>query len=156
MDSVNHLIECQCILPQYKRFEDPPFHKFVVFSVIDESDSVLEKFSQCNNCGIVHRVYDICKSDISFGRESLNSLPTKEDFSLMLPSSVSDMLNSYSCDLYKWENIAFIINNEKVGNKIILAKDEIEGKVQGKFLTYKGGGKFVIEPFILSSEVTSG
>ncbi len=156
MDSVNHLIECQCILPQYKRAENPPFHKFVVFSVIDESDSVLEKFSQCNNCGIVHRVYDICKSDIAFGHESLHSLPSKEDFSLMLPSSVSDMLNSYNCDLYKWENVAFIINHEKVGNKIVLAKDEIEGKVQGKFLTYKGSGKFAIEPFVLSSEITNG
>ena len=156
MKYVNHLIECQCILPQYKRKENPPFHKFVVFSVIDETDSVLEKFSQCNNCGAVHRVYDICKSDIALGHESLHSLPSKEDFSLMLPSSVSEILESYNCETYKWENVAFIFNNEAVGDKIILVKDEIDGKVQGKFLTYKGSSKFMIEPFILDSEIRNG
>ena len=48
MDSVNHLIECRCILPQYKKAIDPPFHKFVVFSVIDKFDVVLEK-ACCGN-----------------------------------------------------------------------------------------------------------
>ena len=80
MNGINHLIECQCILPQYKKRNNPPFHRFVVFSIVDDSDDVVEKFSQCNNCGIVHRVYDICKSEIASGHESLNSLPSKDDF----------------------------------------------------------------------------
>ncbi len=142
------MVECQCILPQYKKSKNPVYHKFVVFSVIDESDSVLEKFSQCNNCGIIHRVYDICKSEIAVGHESLNSLPTKDDFSLMLPSSVSDILNSYDCELYIWENVAFILNHDLINEKIVISKDEVKGKIQGKFLTYKGQNKFAIEPFM--------
>ena len=152
MNGIKHLIECQCILPQFKKRDNPPYHKFVVFSIIDDVDEVLEKFAQCNNCGIVHRVFDICKSEIAVGHESLNSIPNKEDFSLMLPSSVIDILNSYDCDLYIWEEIAFIINHEKAGEKIIISKDEIDGKIQGKFLTSKGGNRFMIEPFTADTE----
>ena len=156
MQGINHLVECQCILPQYKKRKDPPFHQFVVFSIIDESDSVIEKFSQCNNCGIVHRVFDICKSEIATGHESLNSLPTIEDFKLMLPSSVSDFLKSYDCEIYKWEHVAFIINQNKIGDRIILTKDEVNSKIQGKFLTYLGDNKFTVEPFALDSELGNG
>jgi len=152
MNGVKHLLECQCILPQYKKRDNPPYHKFVVFSIVDDSDSVLEKFAQCNNCGIVHRVFDICKSEIATGHESLSSLPTKEDFKLMLPSSVVDILNSYDCDLCVWEQIAFIMNYNKVGEKIIISKDEIDGKVQGKFLSYIGESRFNIEPFMSDVE----
>jgi len=153
MKSINHLIECQCILPQYKKRNNPPFHQFVVFSIVDENDSVLEKFSQCNNCGIVHKIFDICKSEIAVGHESLNSLPNKDDFKLMLPSHVTDILSSYDCELYKWEHIAFILNQNKIGDKIILSKDIIDAKVQGKFLTYNGSNKFSIEPFLTDAEV---
>ena len=153
MRGVKHIVECQCVLPQYKRRENPPYHKFVVFSIIDESDSVIEKFSQCNNCGIVHRVHDICKSKIAVGHESLSSLPTKDDFSLMLPSSVVDILNAYDCEIYNWEHVTFILNQEKIDEKIILSKDEIDGKLQGKYLIYKGNGKFAIEPFTTNTEI---
>ena len=152
MDGVKHLIECQCVLPQYKRISNPPYHKFVVFSIIDKADNVLEKFAQCNNCGIVHRVYDICRSEIAVGHESLTSLPTKDDISLMLPSSVVDVLNAYYSELYVWEHVAFILNNNKVGEKIVITKDEIDGKVQGKFLSYIGENRFNIEPFIADTE----
>jgi len=152
MDGVKHLIECQCILPQYKKRNNPPFHKFVVFSIIDDVDTVLEKFAQCNNCGIVHRVYDVCKSEIAVGHESLNSLPTKEDFTLMLPSGIGEILATYDCELYIWEQVSFILNHNKVGEKIVIIKDEIDGKIQGKFLSYVGGNRFTIEPFITDTE----
>ena len=152
MKAIKHLIECQCVLPQYKKNNTPIYHKFVVCSIIDDADTVLEKFAQCNNCGIVHRVYDVCRSEIAVGHESLNSLPTKEDFNLMLSSSVIDILNSYNCELYIWEHVAFITNHEKIGERIVITKDEIDGKAQGKFLTYQGKGKFMIEPFLTDIE----
>ena len=153
MNGVKHLIECQCILPQYKRNKNPPFHKFVVFSVIDESDRVIEKFSQCNNCGVIHRVFDLCKSEIAVGHESLNSLPSKSDFKLMLPSSVADILDSYEAELYVWEQVAFILNYNKINDKIILTSDEIKGKLQGKCLVYNGDSRFSIEPFVTEVEI---
>ena len=85
--------------------------------------------------------------------QKLANLPSKDDFKLMLPTSVSDFLVSYDCELYKWEQVAFILNQERVGDRIILSRDEIKGKVQGKFLTYSGNGKFAVEPFLGDSEV---
>ena len=64
-----HLIQCHCLLPQYRNKPDPVFHKFPVFSVIDESDTVILKYAECNNCGAAHKVYDICKSEILTGRD---------------------------------------------------------------------------------------
>lgn len=153
MNGIKHLVECQCILPQYKRKNNPPFHKFAVFSIIDDSDQVVEKFSQCNNCGIIHRVFDICKSEIAVGHESLNSLPSIADFKLMLPSSVCDILVSYNSELYIWEHVAFLLNYNKIGDKIILSSDQIKEKIQGKFLVYKGDSRFSIEPFIAETGI---
>lgn len=152
MEGIKHLIECQCVLPQYKRREDPPYHQFVVFSMIDDSGSTIEKYSQCNNCGIVHRVFDICRSEISSGNESLNSVITKEDLKMMLPTNISEVLNSYDCETYDWEFAHFIINENKVGEKIIISREEIDGKAQGKMLVYQGENRFTIEPFLTDLE----
>ena len=64
MTGVLHLIECHCCLPQYKNSKKPVYHKFKVFSILDDGDTVISKHSQCNNCGVVHHVIDICKSEI--------------------------------------------------------------------------------------------
>ena len=152
MNGIKHLIECQCILPQYKKREDPPFHRFVVFSMVEDSGAVVEKYSQCNNCGIVHRVFDICKSDISVGTESLNSMISKEDLKLMLPTNITEILDSYNCEVYDWEYAHFLINENKVGGRIIISREEIDGKAQGKMLVYKGSNSFTIEPFLTDLE----
>ena len=64
-----HTIQCHCILPQYKGRKDPIFHKVVVFSVIGDDDKVQEKIVNCNNCGVPHRIIDICQSEIIFKDE---------------------------------------------------------------------------------------
>ena len=68
-----HLIECHCILPQYKKAPKPVFHKFIVFSEID-NDVVEPTYVQCNNCGAVHKIYDFCKSEIIVGRDELRTI----------------------------------------------------------------------------------
>ena len=60
LEGVRHLIECHCTLPQYRNANPPVYHKFVVFSVLDE-DAIQKKLVQCNNCGIIHKVVDLCK-----------------------------------------------------------------------------------------------
>ena len=85
---MKHLLECRCILPTMKNKPDPPLHKFVVFSV-QQNDKIVEKLSTCNNCGVVHRVYEVCKSEILNNFEGTKSSLTIEDISIMLPTSVS-------------------------------------------------------------------
>ena len=48
-DHIKHLIECQCVLNIFKNKTRPVFHKFKVFSQIDENDSIKEKYVICNN-----------------------------------------------------------------------------------------------------------
>ena len=81
---VKHVVECRCVLPQYKKTSNPVYHKFVVFSIL-EKDKTKVSFIQCNNCGIVHKIIDLCKSEILNGKEQLSSLETIEDIKISLP-----------------------------------------------------------------------
>ena len=75
---VKHLIECHCTLPQYRNRPDIVYHKFPVFSLL-ESDSVVEKLARCNNCDAVHRVFDVCKSEIFIGDLDISAIKTQQE-----------------------------------------------------------------------------
>ena len=139
-----HLIECHCVLPQYRRSANTVYHKFVVFSVIDDSDTCIPKFAQCNNCGVIHKVYDICKSEIITNKEELRSIKTIDDISLTLPSDVSRILESYKCELPSWEHAEFIFNSESWGSIITLTRDEADAEITGKALQIDGRSKMSI------------
>jgi len=146
LQGVKHLVKCKCILPHLKGSKEPVFHSFVVFSVIGEDDRVVEKNSQCNNCGIIHRVYDICESEI-LGKENSSSVITEKDLSLLIPSELSGILVSYNCDIATWELAHFLYSNEKWGNSLTLTREEKQGNVEGKRLTLVSAKKFNIEPY---------
>jgi hypothetical protein len=145
---VKHLIQCHCILPQFKESRDPVFHKFAVFSILDEdSDIVQPKFAQCNNCGIVHKVVDVCKSELTSKEES-KTLPSIIDIRLSLPKSLSEVLDSYQCDVSTWEHAEWIYLNKIWDSWIILTREEDEdGDLHGKRLIFLGDERFKIEAF---------
>jgi len=145
---VKHLIQCHCILPQFKESRDPIFHKFAVFSILDEdSDTVQPKFAQCNNCGIVHKVVDVCKSELTTKEES-KTLPSIIDIRLSLPKSLSEVLDSYQCDVSTWEHAEWIYLNKIWDSWITLAREEDEdGDLHGKRLIFLGDERFKIEAF---------
>jgi hypothetical protein len=126
--------------------QNPPPHSFVVFSIIDEDGNVIEKNAQCNNCGIIHRVYDLCKSEI-LSKEKIGTILTEKDITLMIPSSLSELLLNYSCDISTWEQVHFIITNEKWGESVILSKEYSDGIYSGKRLTINGITQMKIESF---------
>lgn len=142
-----HLIECHCILPQYRKSKNTVFHKFVVFSIL-ENDVVIPKYVQCNNCNAVHKVYDLCKSEIIPGRDELRSVTTLQEIKLTVPDQLSSLLETYDCDLPTWEAASFIYNHEKWGDTVILTKDSIEDETQGKRLTINSGPRFILENYI--------
>ena len=144
MRGQQHLVQCHCMLPQYRGRKEPVFHKFIVFSVIDDSDTVVPKFCQCNNCGIIHKVYDICKSEIITHKEDLKSIKTIEDIAMTLPQDVARVLESYDCDLPSWEHAEFILNNEQWGSMITLTRDEANDEITGKALEIEGRNKIAI------------
>lgn len=147
MYGIKHLIQCHCVLPQFRNRRDAVYHQFLVFSVVKDDDTVDPKFVECTNCGAIHKVIELGRSEIVLGREDLTTLISKDDMKLGLPQNVVQVLESYSCDLPTWEEVEFSLNNGLWGKEIILRKEEINGVVQGKLLRIMGPTQIKIEPF---------
>ena len=147
MDGVKHIIECHCILPQYRERKDPVYHKFVVFSEIDESDTVVASHAQCNNCGTVHKIYDICKSEIVAGKDESATVEKIRDVALSLPKSLVELFESYSLDLPDYMLARHILENNKWNSTMVLAKENEDTAVTGKILRFIEGDRFRVESF---------
>lgn len=147
-----HVIKCRCILPQFRRHEDPPVHEFVVFSAIVDG-GFQQALVQCNNCGITHRVIDFCKSEILKSKENLGSIQTIDDICLSLPDDLENLLKTCAVDLATFQYVDFALNNELWGTKILLTKEEVEGYVTGKSVIIVSGDRFRVEPFAYSMEI---
>lgn len=142
-----HLVQCQCILPQYRKAAKPVFHKFIVFSILTEG-VVEPKYVQCNNCSVVHKVYDLCKSEIIPGRDELRTIVTKKEVSLNIPSDLRDLLETYACDLPIWEHIKFSLEEGNWGEQIVLTRDTVNGETTGKVLTITARDRFTLDNYI--------
>jgi len=142
-----HLVECRCVLPQFKARKDPPRHKFVVFSVVDENDKVEIKYAQCNNCGLVHKVTDICTSEIQQSKENSSFILSIDDIKISLPKDLSVILEKYKVDLPSWEQAIFILENKEWGNFIILEQEDEGDSKMGKYVRILGESFFKIENF---------
>ena len=153
MHGIRHLINCHCILPQFKKSTNPLFHKFVGFSIIDDDDNVVPSYAQCNNCSIVHKIIDLCNSEIVKGKEQLASLPTITDIKLEFPDSLSELLVSYKSDITIWQHAQFILRHQRWGEKIIIQREEDESSVQGKILTFVSPIQFRMESFQEDNDV---
>ena len=129
-----HIIQCHCILPQYKMMKDPVFHKFIVFSLIDSNDDIIPKFSQCNNCGVIHKVIDICKSEIVHGFEDESAILNIADIKTSLSKDIVSILETYNCDIATWEHVLDVIEEERWGENIILNRNIIDSQQNVKVL----------------------
>lgn len=134
---VRHLIECNCILPQFKNKKPAVWHKFQVFSIIDENNNVIPKFAQCNNCAIIHKVIEIGVSEITL-KENLRSIRNVEEIKMGMQPDISGLLEQYNMELPIWEEVEFILNNKKWGSMIVLDSEIENGEMVGKALIFQG------------------
>ena len=144
---IKHLVTCRCTLPQFKRSPKPPFHQFVVFSVLDDQDNVKPKYAQCNNCGVIHRVVEINRSDILNGKESMGSIVTIDDIKGSLPARLAEMLDASNADLPTWEAAKYIVDNKRWGEFVVLTTDSDEGIRTGKYVRILGENMFDVDGF---------
>lgn len=143
-----HMITCRCILPQFRRLESPPAHQFVVFSVIEDDGKVRSKFVQCNNCNIVHKIIDICRSNILQNKDAMNSIMTIDDVKIGLPDNLVRLLEQNNADLPTWEAAQFIVENKQWGAFVVLTSDEDSGIKQGKYVRILGENLFKVESYV--------
>lgn len=152
MKGLKHLIECHCILPQFRNSKERKYHKFIAFSIIDDADGVIPKHAACNNCGVIHNVFDIGKSEILAGVEA-GAVIQKEDISLMIPTSLTQVLESYDCDISVWEHALFVLQNEKYPEEIVISRKTDEDIVSGKILLIENVNKFQIRPYSMRTSI---
>jgi hypothetical protein len=143
---LKHLITCRCVMSQFKNRPDPPRHQFTVFSSMNDDSTVNVKFSQCNNCGVVHKVVDICRSVI-VNREEMGSIMTVDELRPSLPANLASILDSNRADLPTWEMASFILENKRWGDFLVLSTDEVDGTRQGKYVRIMGENMFKVESF---------
>jgi hypothetical protein len=148
-----HLIKCRCVLPQFKSKSEPPAHQFIVFSIINDDGTCVPKYSQCNNCGTLHKVTDICKSDVLVGKEYIKSLLTVEDIKSSLSSNVVSVLENNNVDIATWEAVQFAIENKRWGEIVVLSTDAEGDEIHGKYIKILGETLFKIESFMRSTGV---
>ena len=145
-----HLIKCRCVLPQFKKLEKPPVHQFIVFSIINDDESVVTKYSQCNNCGLVHKIIDVCNSEIIQTKESMNSIIKVEDIKPSLHVNFSNILEVNSADIATWEAVQFIVENKKWGEFVVLTTETEGDEIHGKYIRILSESLCKVESFTRS------
>jgi hypothetical protein len=158
MKYLKHLIECQCILPQYKKQTVPIFHKFPVFSLFKSNDNdefinIIEKYVKCNNCESVHKIYDICKSELLKNSDDyIDLVTTLDDLKYSLPADLIDLMSKNKLiDIADYEMALYFFEN-KINDRIIISRKNVGKDIVCKFLVFDEG-KYSIKQQIFQGEL---
>lgn len=151
MPGLKHLIECHCVLALFKSSQKIINHKFPVYSKIDSNGKVISKIVKCNNCDSLHKVFDICKSEIKFGKDQTPVTVTREDLGYMLPSRLNDLLVKTDVDISVFEHVLDVIEEERWGEYIVLKRDIIDEKQQVKLLEIFSEEKYKITNEVINN-----
>lgn len=143
---VKHLVECRCSLAHFREWDDPPNHKFIVFSELDSDANLKPSYAKCNNCSIIHKVQEVGQS-FTIKKEEMRSLPTIEDLEGQMQSWITSLLRKHDCELHVWQEAKFIIDNKLWGRFIILAKEREDDVVIGKLCQILGKNLHKIESY---------
>lgn len=134
MPGIKHLVECHCYLAIYKKSSKIINHKFPVYSKLDDDGKIIPKNAKCNNCEALHRVYDVCKSELKAGKDQSSVTLTIDDLMVMMPQNISNFLISNNVDISTWEHIKDIIDEKRWGEPVIIKRDIIDEKQQIKYI----------------------
>ena len=147
MKYVKHVITCKCFLPLFPE-EKNIFHKFIVFSVFedDNSGNIKKSVAQCNNCGVIHKVIDLGKSEI-LRKEESHAVPKIEEIRTCIPSWLSNALDSHNCERPFWQEAQFIYENKLWGNHVVLAKEKEDDLIIIKYILILGETLYKIQTY---------
>jgi len=119
-----------------------------VYSKVDTEGDVIPKIVSCNNCGVTHKIIDFCKSEIVYGVEDSMSTVSVEDIKSCLPDKIINILESHTCDIATWEQVADVFEDDAWGSIINISSQLVGDSTQIKTLTIKGSSDFKIAAHI--------
>ena len=150
MLGTKHLIQCHCVLPQFRKMDNPVFHKFVVYSKFKDDDNIEEKLVRCNNCDAVHRVIDLCRSEIVIKIEDTDLILDEEEIKMALSDKLIKILEKNNSDIATYEAIDHLISEKAWGSTVIISRQSVENtKTHVKMLEIKGENKFRLKTEII-------
>lgn len=157
MSGQRHLIECHCVLPLYKHKQNPVYHKFAVYSLInDKTGKVIPKYVNCNNCGVTHFVDEFCKSQIKLGKEDIKSIRSIKDIAMSIPDKVLKILEEYNSTVDIYEEVEHVIDNLEFPRNIVIKREIIEDNYHLKILQILSGIKFKIISEVVDNTIFGG
>ena len=143
--SQRHLIECHCVLPVFKNKSPPLYHKFAVYSKIDrKTGKVIPKYTNCNNCGATHYVYELCRSDIKVGKEEIKSVRSIEEVSISFPQNLKNILTENNATIDLYEEVEDVLENDLYPREIILKREVLNENYHCKILIIKSDKKYKV------------
>lgn len=146
LESIKHLITCNCILRQYEEYIPSVFHKFIAFSVINSDGSIKPSYAKCNNCNAIHKIIEVNTSE-RIRKEDSPLVPDIEEIKASLPEKLIGLLIKYDLDTPTWQQIKFSYENEKWDKPVILYRETQGEDSQGKYLLLAGKMLWRIESF---------
>ena len=153
MKGIRHLVQCHCVLPQFRKSNPVIFHKFPVFSIVGNNDVIEAKFVQCENCNVIHKVVDLCKSEIAIGKDEASTVINIDDIKLSLSEDIIKILERHNCHISVWENVRFIFETEGWGERVKLSESIEEKDTNYKLLYIDSYDKARIKTEIRVNEV---
>ena len=152
--SQRHLVECHCILPIYKNKDPVVYHKFTVYSKIDDnSGKVVPKYVNCNNCGVTHHITELCKSEIKIGKEDIASVRTINDIKISIPEKLVRILEEHNAQIDIYEEVEDIIENDLYPSSIVISREIIGDDQNFKILNLLSPNKCKIMTEIINTTI---
>jgi hypothetical protein len=130
---------------------DPPAYEFVVFSELEDG-TVVTKLASCPNCGIIHKVIDICTSEV-LNRDEARTLTSLDDVKLSLTPQLCAILEKHDVDISIWEHARWILENQSWGSFVVLENEKVSGGKNVKILSILGPALFRVETKFITNEV---
>ena len=93
----------------------------------------------------MHKVVEVCKSELIPGGDQKNVTIEKDDIELMLPDKISNVLKKYDCDISVWEHALDIYENKAWGSSLVLKREIIEENEHLKILIFNENERLKIQ-----------
>jgi hypothetical protein len=148
MSGTKHYIECHCVLPQYRSVKKPIYFGFNVFSEYDHDENIKLKYVQCPNCGVIHKVHNVCHSEILSGKDESAMIRDINDVKLSLPEKYVELFETHQCEFADYEKLEHIINNKLWSEYIVLSMKQEDDSRVGKIMRFLKTGTPRVEPYI--------
>ena len=109
----------------------------------------INKYVNCNNCGITHFVNELCKSQIKVGKEDVGSIRDVKEVSVSLPDKILNVIKEYDPTIDVYEEIEDTIDNLEFPKSIVLKREILDEKYHLKILSILSESKIKISSEII-------